>query len=136
MNLQFEKLYPYLFGIVATLLWLIANPMFPKSDSILSSTLTVSGIFVGFLATSKAILMSMNSPIIAELKESGYIQELVSYIGQAIWVNLLFCIWNVVGYFADPSGVFFSSLWIGIAICSITAFFRVTNMMLKIFKYA
>lgn len=111
------------------------SPLFPEQDSILSATLTVSGIFVGFLATSKAILVTMKSPVIGELKESGYIHELVSYIGQAIWTNLLFCVWNVIGYFSDTSETWYSTIWIGIAACSLAAFVRVTNIMLKIFKY-
>ena len=136
MKLIFEKYYPYLFGVVAWVLWKQLNLMFPTSDSILSSTLTVSGIFVGFLSTSKAILVSMNSQIINELKSSGYIEELVSYIGQAIWINLLFCSFNVLGYFVDTSKFWFSTTWVGIAICSLATFIRVTHIMLKIFKYS
>lgn len=135
MKLIFEKTFPYIFAVLAAVIWTQMNLSFPTSDSILSSTLTVSGIFVGFLATSKAILMSMSSPIINELKDSGYIEELVSYIAQAIWVNLSFCSLNVIGYFVDTSQSWFSTLWIGIAICSITAFIRVNHIMLKIFKY-
>ena len=134
-KLQIENLYPYIIGMLASIVWLIVSPLFPEKDSLLSSTLTVSGIFVGFLATSKAILISMNSPIIDELKKTGYIHELVSYIGQAIWINLLFCTWNVIGYFVNTSVVWFSSIWIGIALCSLAAFYRVTNIMLKIFKH-
>lgn len=134
-KLYFEKSYPYLIGVLASTLWLIFSPLFPKDNSILSATLTVSGIFVGFLATSKAILMTMKSPILGQIKESGYIHELVSYIGQAIWSNLLFCTWNVIGYFADTSETWFSAIWVGIATCSLASFVRVTNIMLKIFKY-
>ena len=135
MNLIIEKLYPYFFGLLASIFWLIFSPVFPNTDSILSSTLTVSGIFVGFLATSKAILMSMSSQIIGELKRTGYIHELVSYIGQAIWINLLFCTLNVIGYFVNTSSWWFSMVWIGVSICALAAFARVTNIMLKIFKY-
>lgn len=135
MKLWFEKLYPYIFGLTASALWYQLAPEFPSSDSILSSTLTVSGIFVGFLATSKAILMSMSSPLLDDLKSSGYISELVSYIGQAIWVNLLFCSVNVSGYFLDTSSYWYSAVWIGVAICALSAFVRVTDIMLKVFKF-
>lgn len=135
MKLLFEKAYPYLFGILASVIWLQLKGAFPKGDSLLSSTLTVSGIFVGFLATSKAILMSMSSPIIEDLKRSGYIEELVSYIGQAIWVNLLFCSLSVVGYFTATDQRWYSSMWIGIATASMATFIRVTHIMLKIFRH-
>jgi len=134
MKLWFEKLYPYLYGVIASILWYELALKFPSADSILSSTLTVSGIFVGFLATSKAILMSMSSPILDDLKSSGYIEELVSYIGQAIWVNLLFCSINVSGYFADTASCWYSVAWIGVAICALSTFIRVTHIMLKVFK--
>lgn len=135
MKLCFEKLYPYLFGLIAVTFWFQTEIRFPAGESLLSATLTVSGIFVGFLATSKSILISMSSPIIDQLKGSGYIEELVSYIGQAIWVNLLFCCINVAGYFADTSSDWYSSIWIGVSVCALTAFIRVTHIMLKVFKY-
>jgi hypothetical protein len=136
MKLIFEKIYPYVLGVVASVLWFRLNLTFPTNDSILSSTLTVSGIFVGFLATSKAILMTMTSTIIDSLKRSGYISELVSYIGQAIWINLVFCSFNVVGFFVNTSDCWYSILWMGIAIGSLTSFVRVTDIMLKIFKFS
>lgn len=135
MKLIFEKLYPYLFGAIAAAIWWQANGAFPKGESLLSATLTVSGIFVGFLATSKAILMSMSSPIINDLKQSGYINELVSYIGEAIWVNLIFCTICVLGYFVYTDSIWYSLLWIGVSVCSLATFVRVTHIMLKIFKH-
>lgn len=135
MKLLFEKFYPYLFGLIAAAFWLMAETIFPTGESLLSATLTVSGIFVGFLATSKAILISMSSPIIDEIKRSGYIEELVSYIGQAIWVNLFFCSLSVVGFFVATDAGWYSLIWIGTAVCSLLAFIRVTHIMLKVFKY-
>lgn len=135
MKLIFEKIYPYLFGLIAAAFWFRAETVFPTGESLLSATLTVSGIFVGFLATSKSILISMSSPIIDELKKSGYIEELVSYIGQAIWVNLLFCSLNVIGYFVDTRSDWYSLIWVGVSVCAIVAFIRVTHIMLKVFKY-
>lgn len=89
---------------VAAVLWSRLQLTFPDSDSVLSSTLSVAGIFVGFLATSKAILISMSSPIIERLRSSGYMAVLASYIAQAIWLNLLFCMINVIGYFKNQIG--------------------------------
>lgn len=134
MKLLFEKLYPYIIATIATYLWYELGISLPSSDSILSSTLTVSGIFVGFLATSKAILLSMDSSIIQDLKNSGYINDLVSYIGQAIWLNLAFCVLTVVGYFIDQTCISYSLSWIALVTCSLVSFIRVTDIMLKIFK--
>ncbi|MEW5248652.1 hypothetical protein [Microbulbifer discodermiae] len=136
MKLKFEKAYPYILAIIAGSLWWIINIGFPSDNAIISSTLSVSGIFVGFLATSKAILISMNSPLVCELRKSGYINELVSYIGQAIWFNLIFCTANVVGYFVNRAAEWYSIIWISLAVGSLLAFVRVTHIMLKVFKYS
>lgn len=134
MKLLFEKLYPYIIAAIVTVLWYRLGIHLPSSDSLLSSTLTVSGIFVGFLATSKAILLSMNSAIIQDLKDSGYINDLVSYIGQAIWLNLTFCVVTVFGYFINQTSSIYSLIWIALVTCSLVAFVRVTDIMLKIFR--
>lgn len=107
----------------------------PEADSILSSTLGVSGVLVGFLATSKAILLSMNSQIIQDLRESGYMNFLVSYIGQAIWLNLVFCVLNVIGFFHNHTQALYSCLWLTLAIGALCAFIRVADTMLAIFKH-
>jgi hypothetical protein len=86
------------------------------------------------LATSKAILLSMNSAIIQDLKDSGYINDLVSYIGQAIWLNLTFCVVTVFGYFINQTSSIYSLIWIALVTCSLVAFVRVTDIMLKIFR--
>jgi hypothetical protein len=135
-RLFFEQTYPYLFGLLAGFFWWKASISFPSNDSIISSTLSVAGIFVGFLATSKAILISMNSPVINELKRSGYINELVSYIGQAIWLNLAVCTLDVIAYFANQTKVWFGVTWVFLSVASLMAFIRVTHIMLKIFKYS
>lgn len=135
MKLLFERFFPYLFGIIAGILWVQTKSTFPESDAILSSTLSVSSIFVGFLATSKAILISMNSQIITDLRNSGYIKELVNYIGHAIWLNLIFCTVNVVGYFVNQASQWFGICWIILAVMSLMAFVRVTHIMLQIFKH-
>jgi len=135
MKLIFERLYPYIIALISAFLWNQHHIVFPKGDSIISSTLTVSGIFVGFLATSKSILISMNSSIISEIKKSGYMNDLVSYIGHAIWSNLAFCSFNVIAYFIDTSSKLFGSLWVFIGVSSLFCFIRVTHIMLKVFKY-
>lgn len=133
-TLTFERFYPYIFGLLASTFWFELGLSMPEKDSIYSSTLTVAGILVGFLATSKAILLSMESRILTDLRESGYILDLVAYIGQAIWVNLTFCVINVSSYFDFDKSAWFGVIWIGIAVCALLSFIRVTHIMLQIFK--
>lgn len=137
MNLILEKTSPFLLAGAAAFIWWSFDCKFPpNSDSLLSATLTVAGIFVGFLATSKAILLSISSPIIEQLRSSNYMNDLVSYIGQAIWFNLLLCTFCVMGFFLNNKNDLYGIAWIGIAVLALTAFVRVTDIMLKIFKNA
>lgn len=136
MKLLFERFFPYLFGVIAGILWVQTKLIFPESDTILSSTLSVSSIFVGFLATSKAILIGMNSQVIEDIRDSGYIKDLANYIGDAIWLNLIFCTINIVGYFVNQASQWFGICWIILAVMSLMAFVRVTHIMLQIFKHS
>lgn len=119
---------------MALYFWNLFNISLPSNDSLLSSTLGVSGVLVGFLATSKAILIAMNSKIIDDLRSSGYMVFLVSYIGQAIWLNLSFCTMNVSGFFQDQTQPWYSGIWIALAVGSLLSFMRVADTMLAIFR--
>lgn len=137
MRLFIEKISPFLLGFLAGLAAYLVDIQFPDGDAILSSTLTVSGIFVGFMATSKAILMSMSSPIIESLKSSGYMADLINYIGSAIWINLLFCGVSVLGFFlAGQIQPWYPVLWVAVSVGALVAFIRVTDIMMKVFRYS
>lgn len=134
-RLNRERWYPYGVAFVSVLAWCIADLRFPDSEALLASTLTVSGIFVGFLATSKAILIGVKPAILRSLSTSGYMSDLVSYIGQAIWANLAFCTFNVLGYFvAIPRPPWYALVWIGLAVTSLLTFIRVTRIMLRLIR--
>lgn len=141
MKLLVEKVYPYVFSILASIIWYELDIKFPSSDSVLSSTLTIAGIFIGFLTTSKALLISIDSPVLNDLRQSGYIKDLTSYMKEAIWGNLIFCIINIIGYFlpiskGGPIMTIFGLIWIFFCVCSLATFFRVTDIMLKFFEYS
>lgn len=69
------------------------------------------------------------------LKESTYIDELVSYIAQAVWLSFAFSVLAIVGLFMSSPTHVFSIVWIFFAIASGLAFIRVTNVILKIIKH-
>lgn len=134
-RLNRERWYPYAVASASMLAWRFADLPFPDSEALLASTLTVSGIFVGFLATSKAILIGVKPAILRSLSTSGYMSDLVSYIGQAIWANLAFCTFNVLGYFITvPRPHWYALVWIGLAVTSLLTFIRVTRIMLRLIR--
>ena len=143
MSRSFERYYPWIISTaVAALLWLRGTYL-PDDDGRLSALLSVSvstsAIFVGFMATVKAILMALPSAGIKDdLKRSGEINTLSSYIFSAILSNLLFCAININSYFFSAKTLphCLSSLWFFFAVAALTTFFRVCFVMMLILRLA
>jgi len=133
-SIYLEKTAPYILGISAMLLWWRAGLHLPENNDILSSSLTLGAILTGFLATAKAILMTLDSPIMQRLRETDYIARLVSYLSHSIWLSFSFCILTLVGFFVDNREMLFGISWIGLGVTTAGAFIRVTNIMLKIIQ--
>tara|TARA_R110001606_G_scaffold8453_2_gene37187 strand:+ start:11470 stop:11880 length:411 start_codon:yes stop_codon:yes gene_type:complete len=131
-TLLIEKYTPYALGAIAVALWLYAGVKFPEANDVLGSTLTISAILTGFVATSKALLMTLNNETMKSLKTSGYISDLLSYLGQSIYLSFIVCIISIVGYFVDTHGLAFGAIWIFFTITAGSAFIRVTLITLKI----
>ena len=134
-SIYLERFAPYLLGFAAILIWQLDIAL-PLGDGILGSSLTLGAILTGFLATAKAIIMTLDSPIMQRLRETNYIHDIVSYLSQAIWLSFSFCILTLIGFFIDQTNLWFGIAWIGIGVTSAGAFIRVTNIMLKIIKHS
>lgn len=132
----FEQNLGIIYAAISALIWWRFELQLPKeTESLLSATLNISGILVGFLATSKAILLGSQSSVMADIKKAGYYEELIDYLTNAISSNLLFCLVNVIGWFIDNSEVY-GYIWISSAIGAFICFARVTYIMMLIFKYS
>lgn len=133
MNLDWERVYPYLAGALAALAWWIFTPEFhaDKSD-VLSASLTIGSILTGFLATSKAILLSLNdTKIMQDLRRSKYIKDLVSYLAQAILFSFGYAVVSLVGFFLNGSPVYWV-VWIATGVVAALTFIRVVWIQLLI----
>jgi hypothetical protein len=95
----------------------------------------MGAILTGFLATSKAILMSLDTPIMQRIRATSYHLDLASYLGQAIWISFIFCCFILVGFFIDHQAVWYGATWIAIGVAAGSAFIRVTHIMLKIIRH-
>lgn len=142
MQLFLERWLPYFIAASGSLLWWCMGITLPNKEGLLGSSLTIGAILTGFLATAKAILMALDSPVMKRIRNTNYLVDLVSYLGQAIWLSLLFCCVALMGYFINTSSSIYGLLWdtygfLWIATClaMIVSFIRVTNIMLKILKH-
>lgn len=135
MTLNWERTYPYLAGALAALAWWVLTPEFhaQKSD-ILSASLTVGSILTGFLATSKAIMLSLkDTQIMQDLKRSKHIKDLVSYLAQAILFSFGYAVISLVGFFLNGCESYWI-VWAGAGVVAALTFIRVVWIQLRILE--
>lgn len=135
--LTVERYTPYGVGLLAVALWFYFDVSIPfeKADSLLSSSLTLGAIMAGFLATAQAIVMTLDSPVMQRVRETDHIEDLVSYLTHAIFFAILFSVVCLAGYFFCPSGIVYGLVWISTAAISLSAFARISFIIMKIIKY-
>jgi len=131
-----DRVYPYLVAVAATMLWHSLDISFPQNPSnILSATLTLAAILTGFLATAKAILMGLRgTELLKALHQSGYIDDLITYLAEAFWFCFTLSIWVLVGFFVTMSDIY-ELLWILLSTLAATTYIRVSNIMLKALRH-
>lgn len=106
MGAVIEKRYPVIAGLAAGLGFFFLAPSFPvpadAAPSLFSAIISVAAIAVGFLATAKSILLSIdNKPIIVGLKATGHYKTLIDYLmGATLWSFILAGM-SVVCFLAD-----------------------------------
>lgn len=136
MSLLIEKVFPYVFALGAGGLWFFLDIKFPVEKDILAASLTVGAILTGFLATAKALLLTLDTPIMQRIKDTDYWLDLSNYLKEAIWSCFLLCTFPMLGYFLDTKqSLWFGELWVMVAVLAACSFVRVTNIILKIISH-
>lgn len=141
MSRSFERLYPWIFGFAAGLFTHLMGITLPNDDSrltaLLSASISTSAILVGFLATIKAILMALpDSSIKTQLRDSGEMITLSSYLSSSMTANLIFCILNIGCFFSSAQALsnLASALWFAFGTFALSAFWRVGQIMILILR--
>lgn len=102
MNLRTEKYYPIACSVVilGALGMLIQYTSFkmPSSENMLSSLASLGGVFAGFIATAKTILLGLRERVRLRLVNSKYILDIRRYFTEALWVSLALCVMSVIGF--------------------------------------
>lgn len=141
-SLKYEYTYPYIGSFICILILgllyykfpEICTEIFPKNNELFAASLTFFGILLGFLATTKALLLGMKSDVIEKLTESNLMPRLIDYSSQTIWMCIFTCIVNIVCFFIKKDSAILQFLWYIATILSIFLFIRVTNTLLQILK--
>ena len=134
--LQGERAYPYLGGVIAGGVVVLLSKYGYKvsySENMLASLVSLGGIFAGFLATVKTLLLTMDQRVFKRLAESDYINDLLRYLKDGIYGSLLLCIVAMVGFnnamrWPDVhAAVLFAAL-----IFSLLALYRITRIAMAL----
>lgn len=138
-NLGVERWLPY--GVASAVMGIVwateaSIPAESRKD-ILTAAISIAAIFTGFLATAKAILMSLpHDGVMGRIRKSGYIGPLATYLAEGIFSGVIYCCVALAGYFPLPDVVarWFPVLWFGLGVFVLASFYRVTNVMLLILR--
>lgn len=105
----------------------------------LAAALSVAAVFTGFIATAQAILMALPSDsVMARLRTSGYLPDLVRYINSALIGGISFCLVCLAGFYTTEidSAIkkLYSTIWISSGIFCVLTFHRVTRILMDIMR--
>lgn len=99
--LTFERIYPYFLSVLAAGAVAVVDFYGYKvsySDNMLSALISLGGIFAGFLATVKTLLLTISSDVKASLTESGYLKPLLAYLREGIYGSLVLSVVAMAGF--------------------------------------
>lgn len=140
MQIMLEKTYPLIGGFLGVILAFISKFNLLEIESykeIMSSSISLGSIAVGFLAAAITLLPSLsNNELVKNLKRLGAYQKLLLYIIKAIIGLFIISILSIVGLFITNISIgivrdLFGYTWIFIFIVAILSIIRVIHLFLK-----
>ena len=130
-----DTLRPVYLAILAgcAVAFLYDVPWPKESSDMLSASLTVSSVIIGFLISAQAILLSSSGRGIERLREMGLSVELADAFAVALYLAMLFTIVAFLGYFL-PEARWYEASWVGIALGMVYSFVRTTRLLFRIVR--
>jgi hypothetical protein len=139
MSLSTEQAYPYLAGIAAGILYFFVGKMCSIPDTLhqlFAAVISIAAIAVGFLATAKALLITISEdrPLIQKLNAIGYYDRFHHYLDAGIGWSFALSIFSAVGLlisFKSEELWHFAllSAWVGLATTTILLYVRVVRIL-------
>jgi hypothetical protein len=132
VKLWLERIYPHIIGAGTAALVYDAHLFaiaLPQGENLLAAVVSLGGIFAGFLATIKTLLLGANEKTLDRLRRSGYIAELKRYLSEGIWSAILLCVVAIVGFSKSLVDDFrFLCVLFGVLAFCLAALFRITRI--------
>jgi len=138
-----EKWYPLVGSLIITFLYLkfCRLTSFQSSiDNLFSSVITISAITIGFLATIKTLIFSINNQyMIKQLKSAGVFNDLINYIMATVYCCFILAILSGVGLFMNlkdtmPWYQWAFGGWIFLVIYAVLLSHRILKILGKILR--
>ena len=98
-----------------------------SQDSYFAAVLSLGGVFTGFMATLKALMCNISDKTRDRLIDSGYQQDLLRYLSEALWGSMSMCIVALVAFWA-PETFWLHVVLIGVVVFTIACIIRVTSV--------
>ncbi|MCC6493498.1 MAG: hypothetical protein IT424_10800 [Pirellulales bacterium] len=148
MALTWEKWYPILIASAVTAIYLSVPALRqyalpPTASALMAAIVSIGGIAIGFLATAKSILVSIDDrEIIQKLKSSGYYKRIIAYLRTAIRWSFLLTGYSAAALlveFGPATSWSFSysvgfSVWLLLATASALSYYRVINIFYAVLE--
>jgi len=141
MGLRLERYWPLIAAAAVGAAWHYFKVPLPADEKeFLAAAISLGAVLTGFVATAQAILMALPSDsVMARIRTSGYLDDLIRYIAHALNGTLLFSLFSLAGFFMLRQGArlpqWYSTTWIVVAVFAGAAFYRVTKILLKIMRH-
>ena len=136
MKRTIERSSPYAGAVAAAAGYYYGGFSFPKGQDILSASITIGAIFTGFLATSKSLIISIDTPAMTELRKTRFFDLMMQYLREALYASLLLGSFGIAGFFYDHQSPprWYGVVWIFLIISTFLTFIRVTNAFLELIQ--
>ncbi|MGE8559879.1 MAG: hypothetical protein ACN6NJ_02865 [Acinetobacter sp.] len=107
-----------------------------KKAEFLSVGISLGAIWAGFISVIMGLFMTLsNTDILEKLKDSGYINELHSYLISSIKGSILFSMISFTGFFFLKSNFeYYFCIWLGSIAYAGMTFLRAANISYNIMK--
>lgn len=134
--LWLEHAYPWLLAsgvLVLAFIGHFAGVKLPSGENFFSAIISLGGVFAGFMATLKAMLFGLEAATFKRLQESGYMQDLTSYLSAALWSSLLLCVVAIFGFFSFATAVVLDAFVLAVVTFALASIYRVTSIATSLF---
>ena len=144
-----ERWYPLAGGFVVSCVYLsvpqLRQYVFPATlPVLLSAVVTIGGVAVGFLATIKSILLTIDDkPIMGRIKDGGLYIQIVDYLRAAFFWSFALTILSAFALFIDyqklsewsAAHAAGTAAWLWVATSAGLSYYRVSSIWYTVLKH-